>query len=261
VDPVRIALSHPGLALAAAAAAVVVAIVVSFLTGRGPDRRAACSAALIPAYLAPAAVADLVQGSHRPRVVVINPHSGPGAKKLEAYRRAVREVQAAGTRVLGYVATGHAALPLTDVVANVDRYLSWYHVDGIFFDEAASGEAQLPYYRTLARHAHGAERTVVLNPGVVPAPGYFDVADTVVTYEGPYAGYARALGAVPDWLRRQPRERVAHLVYDASRAQALEAARGRAAGYVYATSGTLPNPWRALPPYLHDEEEVLASCA
>ena len=33
-----------------------------------------------------------------------------------------------------------------------------------------------------------------------------------------------------------------------------------AAGYVYVTSGAMPNPWRTLPAYLRDEEEALAAC-
>ena len=50
----------------------------------------------------------------------------------------------------------------------------------------------------LADHARaGAERTVVLNPGVVPDRGYFDVADVVVTFEGAY----RAVRAPPRTAR------------------------------------------------------------
>jgi hypothetical protein len=254
------AASHPGIALASAAAAVAV-VLVAILIGRGSERRAACRAALIPAYLPPGAIANLVRSSQRPRTVVINPHNGPGLQEHRSYREAVREVQAAGTSVLGYVATTHGARPLADAVADVDRYLSWYGVDGIFFDEASSSETLLPYYRALARHARGGvDRIVALNPGTVPARGYFDVADIVVTFEGTYAGYAAAVQAMPDWVRREPAQRVAHLVYGASRSQALSAVADGAAGHVYVTSGAMPNPWRTLPAYLHEEEEVLASC-
>jgi hypothetical protein len=254
--------SHPGIALASLSATIAVAVVlVLLLTGRGSDRRAGCRSALIPAYLPPGAVADLVRSSKRPRMVIINPNNGPGLQEHASYRRAVREVRAAGTRVLGYVATGYGTRPLADALVEVDRYRSWYGVDGIFLDEAASGAAELPYYRALARHVReGAGKTVVLNPGVVPARGYFDVADVVVTFEGTPAGYASAVRAMPDWLRDLRPDRVAHLVYGATRVQALAAVRGAAAGYVYATSGVMPNPWRTLPPYLHEEEEVLASC-
>jgi hypothetical protein len=252
--------SHPGIAVAAVSATVAVVLIV-LVSGRGSDRRAGCRSALIPAYLPPGGVADLVRGPQRPRLVVINPHNGPGAEEHASYRRAVREVQAAGTRVLGYVATGYGARPQAEAAADVVRYAAWYGVDGIFFDEASSDAAQLPYYEALARGARAdVGRTVVLNPGTVPARGYFDVADVVVTFEGTYAGYASAVGTMPDWLRALRPDRVAHLVYGATRAQAIDAVGGAAAGYVYATSGVLPNPWRTVPAYLHEEEEVLASC-
>ncbi|HMJ33066.1 MAG TPA: spherulation-specific family 4 protein [Baekduia sp.] len=253
-------MSHPGIAIASIGVTLAI-VLVTLVVGRGSERRASCRAALIPAYLPPRGIADLVRSTNRPRIVVINPNNGPGLAEHEAYRRAVREVRATGTRVLGYVATGYAARPAGDVVADVDRYLSWYGVDGIFFDEAASGEAALPYYAALARHVRsGADRLVVVNPGVAPARGYFDVADVVVTFEGAYVEYGAAVRAMPDWLRQEPPGRVAHLVYGASRAEALRAVADGAAGYVYATSGAMPNPWRTLPDYLSEEAEVLASC-
>ena len=52
---------------------------------------------------------------------------------------------------------------------------------------------------------------------MVPARGYFDLADLVVTYEGPFADYARRLAGEPEWVRDEP---TAHLVYAASREQA-----------------------------------------
>jgi hypothetical protein len=95
---------------------------------------------------------------------------------------------------------------------------------------------------------------------VPPASGYFDVADVIVTFEGDHHSYARAMDTMPDWLRREPPDRVAHLVYGATRAEALAAVADAAAGYVYVTSGAMPNPWRGLPLYLEDEEEALAAC-
>ena len=93
-------------------------------------------------------------------------------------------------------------------------------------------------------------------------PGYFDIADVVVTYEGTYADYARALDRMPPWLRDEPPDRVAHLIYGATRHEARGIMTNPAsAGYVYATSGTLPDPWRTVPPYLNDEEHALEGCA
>jgi hypothetical protein len=252
--------AHPLVLLAGAGAGVTIALVL-VLIHRGSEREATCRAALIPAYLPPHELPALARGPRRPRMVIVNPASGPGAQRSDAYAGAVRALRTAGVRVLGYVHTGYGGRPAPDVLADVDRYVSWYGVDGIFFDEAASGAGQLDHYRALARAARGdGARLVVLNPGVPPAPGYFDLADVVVTFEGTYAAYADALEATPEWLDREPRQRVAHLVYGATRAQALGALAGSAAGYLYATSGALPNPWRTLPAYLDEEVEALATC-
>jgi hypothetical protein len=264
VDPVSgAARRQRGLILASAAAAGVI-VLVTLLTTRGADRRTTCRTTLIPAYVPPHALVELVRASTRSRLLVINPSNGPGAEVTPGYRAAVRTAQRAGARVLGYVHTTYGARPAADVVADIDRYKSWYGVDGIFLDEASHDVAHVGYYATLARdvRAGGARRVVVLNPGVVPAREYFDLADVIVTFEGPYAAYGPAMDATPDWVRDQPPGRVAHLVYDASRQQAMAAvSHPQQAGYLYATSGSMPDPWRTVPSYLHEEEHALEVCA
>jgi hypothetical protein len=252
-----------GVILASAAIAGAI-VLVTLLTTRGAERRAICRTTLIPAYVPPHALVELVRASSRPRMLVINPSNGPGAQAVPAYRAAVRTAQRAGARVLGYVHTTYGGRPAAEVMADIDRYTSWYGVDGVFLDEAASDVARVGYYAALDRHvrAGDAQRVVVLNPGVVPAREYFDLADVIVTFEGPYAAYGAAMDATPDWMRDQPPGRVAHLVYDASREQALAAAsHPQQAGYVYATSGSMPDPWRTVPSYLHEEEHALEVCA
>lgn len=242
-------------------AGLTVALVL-LIHGGALDRGAtACREALVPAYLPPRELTQLLHGRRRPRMVVVNPENGPGPRRTQGYISAVHALQAAGVRVLGYVSTGYAGRPLRDAVADVDRYRAWYRVDGIFFDEAASDAARVPYYRALAGAARGDDGgVVVLNPGVPPAPGYFDLADVVVTFEGTYDAYATAMAETPAWLRELRPDRVAHLLYGATRAQALSALSGSASGYLYVTSGALPNPWRTLPSYLDEEVEALASC-
>ncbi|MGZ4277620.1 MAG: spherulation-specific family 4 protein [Solirubrobacteraceae bacterium] len=252
-----------GLFLASAAAAGAI-VLVTLLTTRGAERRTTCRATLIPAYVPPHALVELARASSRPRLLVINPSNGPGAEPTPAYRAAVRTAQRAGARVLGYVHTTYGARPARDVMTDIDRYTSWYGVDGIFLDEAAHDVARVGYYAALGHHVRsgGAGRVVVLNPGVVPAWEYFDLADVIVTFEGPYAAYGAAMDATPDWVRDQPPGRVAHLVYDASRQQAMATvSHPHKAGYVYATSGSMPDPWRTVPSYLHEEEHALEVCA
>jgi hypothetical protein len=262
VDPLRNAAQQRRSLVVASAAAGVILIVVVLVSRGSAQRPQSCRATLIPAYLPPGAIVDLVKGPLRPRLVVINPGNGPGTHALSGYREAVRAAKDAGARVLGYVPTTYGRRPAAGVLADVERYMSWYGVDGIFFDEASHSMAQLPYYDALTRRVRSSRgRFVVLNPGVVPARGYFDIADVVVTFEGLHSAYAAALAHMPDWVREQPPDRVAHLVYGASRDQAMAAVQDvREAGYLYVTSGALPDPWRTLPSYLHEEEKALETC-
>jgi hypothetical protein len=249
------------LALVSAATAGAI-LLVTVLTSRGSDRRPGCRGTLIPAYFSPAAIVAAAKVSSRPRLVVVNPANGPGRNPRSSYHQAVREAQEAGARVLGYVSTAYGARPASDVLTDVDRWASWYAVDGIFLDEASHDAAQLPYYTAISRHIRASGRLVVVNPGVVPAPEYFGIADVVVTFEGSYADYSAAVARIPDWVRRQPPDRVAHLVYGASRDQALTvAAHPDAAGYLFVTSGSLPDPWQTLPPYLAEEEGTREACS
>jgi hypothetical protein len=212
-----------------------------------------CRDALIPAYRGPGALADLTGPGHG-RIVIVNPSNGPGAAAQPEYHRAIAAQVEAGAAVVGYVHTGYGARDPAAVRADIRRYRSWYGVSGVFLDEVSHTNEQLPYYRSIAAPLRAAGQTVVLNPGMVPARSYFDIADVVVTFEGPAGDYAGTVRGMPAWVRALARARVAHLLYGASESQATSAARLRAAGYFYATSGTLPDPWTTLPPYLEDLE-------
>ncbi|MEA2229520.1 MAG: hypothetical protein QOF04_3150 [Solirubrobacteraceae bacterium] len=247
------------LALGIVAAAVAVATARTMQSPGDP----ACRSALIPAYLTPDGLQRIADRPVRGRVVIVNPANGPGVEEQAEYRRAVAALQRSGTRVLGYVHTSYGARPEAEVRADIDRYRTWYGVDGVFLDEAARTAEQLGYYRAIHDDVRAAGETVLaLNPGVVPARGYFDVADIVVTFEGVAGDYAAAVRRTPDWVRRLPAGRVAHLVHGATREQARQVvAEDPDAAYVYATSGTMPNPWSTLPAYLDEEEALLAACS
>jgi hypothetical protein len=237
-----------------AAAGILVAVL---LAAREPDGAPRCRM-LVPAYVPPDAVAELAR-SARPQLLVVNPASGPGTARDDAYVAAVRDARSAGSRVLGYVATGYGARPRDQVEADVERYEDWYETDGIFLDEAAAAPSMLGIYRALAARVRaGGEQLVVLNPGAVPDRGYFDVADVVVTFEGPYARFGEAIERLPAWV---PAERSAVLVHGATRDQAASVvADAHAFGYVYVTSGTLPHPWGAPPAHLREENGPLGGC-
>jgi hypothetical protein len=231
-----------GIAGGAAIAAVIAAIV---LVGGG-SAETQHHRALIPAYMPPAGIEELASHDGNGSVMIVNPASGPGAAPDPAYARAIRAAQGNGWRVVGYVPTSYGARPAADVEADARRYAGWYRVDGIFLDETAHAPEQLPYYRSLREGIPG---LVVINPGVAPDRGYLDAADVIVTYEGSYASAGDQLRP-PPWL---PADRAAYLVYGAPERAARALIDAHNAGYLYVTSGTLPDPWSALPPYIDAE--------
>jgi hypothetical protein len=243
-------MSRLGLVTAATAGTLAL---TGAVRSRTPERGALCVGTLTPAYLEPPALEALVDEAPAPMRLIVNPANGPGPSADPAYRRVIERAQASGARVLGYVATTFGRRDSASVEADVARYREWYAVDGIFLDEVARDSVHLPHYVAL-RRAIG-DAFVVLNPGMVPTRGYFALADIVVTYEGPFADYARRLALEPAWLRDVPPAKTAHLVYAATRdeARSLFAAPPRA-GSLYVTSGSLPNPWGAPPPDLREAQ-------
>lgn len=179
---------------------------------------------------------------------VMNPDSGPGAEPDPAYHPVISAVTSTGGRVIGYVDTAYARRPSGAVLRDLAAYRAWYGLSGVFLDQVSSGTHHLAHYRRLVA---GARRIgfdlVVLNPGVTPSPGFADLADVLVTFEGEWNAYGDYL--VAEWMRGYPRERFCHLIHGAG-PTALADARARAAanhvGVLYATELTGTNPWAAL---------------
>lgn len=240
-----------GAVLVALAVGGTVMAVAPGATGR------ACQATLVPAYAGPQEIRALAARDAPPALVIVNPDSGPGTHRRADFTDAVRRARSAGIRVLGYVSTAYGRRAETAVAADAERYRRWYAVDGVFLDETSHRAADLRYYEQLSRRLRGWSHPLVLNPGVVPARGYFALADVVVTFEGPYRDYAEALARQPTWLREIPAAAVAHLVYAASPQDALDARGLRPrARYVYLTSGVLPDPWGSVSGYAPDAQPV-----
>ena len=103
---------------------------------------------IVPTYLYPGGStngwAKVVTAAMYVNVVILNPNSGPGAQKLQEFTSVVQQSQAAGIKVLGYVASWYGNRAIADLVSEINSYRSWYQVDGFFIDEMYSvGEAQV----------------------------------------------------------------------------------------------------------------------
>ncbi|MFE1414464.1 spherulation-specific family 4 protein [Streptomyces sp. NPDC058746] len=180
--------------------------------------------------------------------VVLNPDSGPGEAPDERFALVAGRLREAGVPVLGYVDTDYGRRPHAAVVQELLRHRDWYATDGAFLDQVCAGPEQLAHYGRLSVAARAAgARTLVLNHGVHPHPGYAELADLLVTFEGPWDAYRDATDA-PAWTADHPAGRFCHLVYAVPPgAPAAELAAQRGAGVHCAVRGTGPHPWGTLP--------------
>lgn len=242
---------------------------------------------------------DLTAASPATSIVILNPGNGdsPFDASWQAQADTLRQgVTANGehTRVLGYVYTDNGNRSAAAVKASVDNYLKTtdghLHVDGIFFDvvnrECGTNNAIRDYYYALRQYVQStmngvdpsAADTVVDNPGTAIADCYLEsghrTADTFVTYEGTYADYTGG-----GWLGGNTFNYTAgyysgatfdpsgtafwHLVYGvpdtAASHAALTTAFNRGAGYAYATSAGMPNPWNVSPSWKFSSQTAYAA--
>ncbi|HEU5429941.1 MAG TPA: spherulation-specific family 4 protein [Actinocrinis sp.] len=179
---------------------------------------------------------------------ILNPGSGPGLAVDRAYIEPIAAVQASGGSVIGYVDTGYGKRPTASILRDVMRYQSWYGLRGAFLDQVSSGRDHLAQYRRIVETArHAGMDFLVLNPGVTPDPGYAELADVVVTFEGSWLAYRDHSAA--DWTASHPPERFCHLVHSTppeELAAAQDTARAHHVGAFYVTELGGANPWGSL---------------
>lgn len=224
---------------------------------RGVARPAATAPAtprglVVPAYFHPAVAAPdwraLAEAGRSVQAVVLNAADGPGAAPEPELTAAAL---ATGRPVYGYVDTDYGRRPAADIHRDLGRWYAGYPVCGVFLDRVATAVTLLPFYAGLVGRARrcGAA-TVVLNHGAHPHPGYADLGDALVTFEGPYAAHRRL--DPPAWTRSAPPGRFWHLVHATPRRRLAEtldrAARAGVTG-VFVTDRSGVNPWDGLPSY------------
>ncbi|AUB44903.1 Energy-coupling factor transporter ATP-binding protein EcfA2 (plasmid) [Nostoc flagelliforme CCNUN1] len=216
-----------------------------------------CQSISIPAYFYPGTYwQKATEAAPRVGVMIMNPNSGPGSAKNTDYVIAVKNAQAGGIKVIGYVPTTYGTRSATAVKIEIDQYKAWYAVDGIFLDEVVTSTNNLAYYTNITNYIRNTKGTLVmLNPGTAPAEDYIKLADITVVFEDTYSNYQN--WQAPAWLFNYPANKFAHLIHTTSGTtgmnNAIELALVRNAGTIYVTDDVLPNPWDTLPTYWTNE--------
>ena len=212
---------------------------------------------IVPAYFHPSEPGWPALADPRVSTIIFNAASGPGTVRDPALATTASRLTAAGVALAGYVDTAYGRRPPAEVGSDLRRYRDWYGITRVFCDQVSAEADLLPAYRRISGAARdaGAE-TLVFNHGAHPDARYAGLADTLITFEGPWSAYARL--RVPAWAAGVS---AGHLVYGVpegmlERVVALAAERGAGVGYVTDAAGA--NPWRRLPPYFAREVALVA---
>ncbi len=183
------------------------------------------------------------------RFVVVNVHNGPGAKTDPAYAAAIDRLRAAGVCLVGYVDTDYARVSPARVARAAGIWRRRYGVRGVFLDQVAGDLAHLEYFAACAVGVRAAGAPfVVANPGTDCHPGYADLANVIVSFEGRWSTYQQY--SPPAWMLERPADRFCHLVHSTPTRRlptVADLAAGRHAGTVFFTDGAGANPWQRVP--------------
>jgi hypothetical protein len=185
-----------------------------------------------------------------PLIAVFNPDDGPGTSKNSSYANWVNRIKTAGGEVTGYLATGYAGNALSDMKSQMDKYATWYGVNGYFLDEMtdASNSANRTYYKSLYDYANGKGKFIVGNPGTSTNSIYLSYARILITFENPIASGWGSAGASGDPAR------FGCIPYSASSLGTIVTqAAGKGYGWVYVTTYSEPDPFGNLPFYWSQE--------
>ena len=224
---------------------------------------------VVPAYFDPdqssAAWTALNQAAQRvPLVAIANPNNGPTASRIASYTRAINALRAAGGKVIGYVSSSYAQRSIALAKLDVDRYDSFYTLDGIFVDELTndSDVTHLAYYQELYQYIQSKRSTYIVigNPGTTTLLSYLTrpTVTGLVTFEN-NSGYDKY---VPDvWTQSRPSDVFTHLCYavpsQVTMTNYVQLAVKRNAGNIYVTDDSGNNPWDTLPSYWTNEVNLI----
>ena len=201
-----------------------------------------------------------------PLVAIINPNSGPDTTQNADYVAAVNSLRASGEKVIGYVSTSYTTRAISAVKTDIDRYFSFYAMDGIFLDELTddADTNHLGYYAALHQYiqAKGTNLLVVGNPGINTEESYLTrpCTDVLVTFEV-NTGYSNHV--VDTWATNHHARHFCHLPYSVPSAATMtnyvNLAGARNVGWLYVTDDSGANPWDTLPTYWTNEVNYIQS--
>src|SRR5713101_2724080 len=190
-----------------------------------------------------------------PIIAVINPNNGPDGSSDSNYVQGVKNFQAAGIIVLGYVATGYASHGMSDLDAQIRSYWNWYRVNGIMFDEMSNVQGNENYYSTLNTYVKSLGMTMTMgNPGTSVPSSYIGTLDSLCIFEQsglPTLSYLSSYSG-------HPKSNFAYIGLSVSSLNtSYEVSSSNYVQWIYITDAGGGNPYNVLPSYFMNEVAAL----
>lgn len=201
-----------------------------------------------------------------PVITTINPASGPGEFIDDNFINATKKLQDGGVTVAGYVYAGYGPRDTGKIIADIDKYATWYGVDGVFIDEFANWTGYEDKFRQIADYARSrGMEVVVANAGWEVAESYLGTVDTIGVSEAD--GYVPPEmlrdcvycpgGAGSGWHYKHDKTNfwfVRYAIDPLDEGYVREVSKW--VGLIYLTDGKSPVRWDHLPPY---SDQLLAA--
>src|SRR5438128_7230136 len=190
-----------------------------------------------------------------PIIAVINPNNGAGRSDDSNNVHGVKDFQAAGIIVLGYVATGYASQLISSLESQVSSYKNWYSLNGIMFDEMSNVQGNENYYSTLNTYVKSLGMTMTMgNPGTSVPSSYIGILDSLCIFEQsglPTLSYLSSYSG-------HPTSNFAYIALSVSSLNtSYEVSSSNYVQWIYITDAGGGNPYNVLASYFMNEVAAL----
>ncbi|MEM9887965.1 MAG: spherulation-specific family 4 protein [Bacteroidota bacterium] len=201
-------------------------------------------------------------------VVIANPNNGPGSGtgwENQKYQEAITKVRNEGAVVIGYVHVcygleHHSAAcnnrTLQDIHSDIDKWMAWYNVDGIFLDETATQAPKLQWHQDLVQYiksVFGEDGSVYMNYGVMPNTSYISNMPNVI--HGVFENTPSAFDAQFAQIQQSSLHNQTTILIHSENGSDWQQLKNKILSDIkvqgfYITNDTFQgNPWDSLPPY------------
>lgn len=183
-----------------------------------------------------------------PCCAVINPNSGVGDQRYDWYAEDIKELQAAGIKIFGYIWVNWAARDINEAYDEIEKYVFWYDVDGIFFDEFPVTEGALQYVTDLGVYGKKYCLYCVGNPGTNMPVSYIGKMDNFMIYE---TEGLPDLSWVPSTYPNKDKKHFSTTAYNVTSLNGSQVSNiAQYVGWMYLTEDVQPNPYDSFSTHL-----------